>query len=162
LNLIRVMPAKGQGLALAPPAAPRITLRDFTPEAAMLTSIFIAKLMGPILFVVALSILIDQKSMRAMAKEALGSHALIYVFGVLDLLLGLVLVTVHNVWVMDWRLIITLIGWLSILRGLARIFFAPYFMKNAPKLLKKEGLLMGIAIVMLVLGAVLAYYGYRT
>ena len=87
----------------------------------MLTSIFIAKLMGPILFVVGASILIDQKSMRAMAKEVLGSHALIYLFGILDLLLGLVLVTVHNVWVMDWRVIITVIGWLSIVRGLVRI-----------------------------------------
>ena len=127
----------------------------------MLTSIFIAKLMGPILFVVAISILINEKNTRAMAKEVFGSHALIYVFGIFDLLIGLVLVAVHNVWVMDWRVIITVIGWLSIVRGLVRILFAPYLMKNGPKLLKKQGLLMGIAIVMLILGAVLSYYGYR-
>jgi hypothetical protein len=136
-------------------------MRDSAPEAAMLTSIFIAKLMGPILFVVGISILIDQKSMRAMAKGLLANHALIYTFGVLDLLLGLVLVTVHNVWVMDWRVIITLIGWLSIVRGLMRILFAPYFMKNGPKLLKKQGLLIGVAIGVVILGAVLSYYGYR-
>ncbi len=58
-------------------------------------------------------------------------------------------------------MIITLIGWISIVRGVVRILFAPYIMKNAPKLLKTQGLLMGIAIVMLVLGAVLSYYGYR-
>jgi hypothetical protein len=136
-------------------------MRDFAPEATMPTSIFIAKLMGPILFVVAVSILINEKNTRAMAKEVFGSHALIYVFGIVDLLLGLVLVAVHNVWVMDWRVIITVIGWLSIVRGLVRILFAPYLMKNGPKLLKKQGLLMGIAIVMLILGAVLSYYGYR-
>jgi hypothetical protein len=137
-------------------------MRDSAPEADMLTSIFIAKLMGPILFVVGLSILINEKSTRAMAKDVLGSHALIYIFGIVDLLLGLVLVAVHNVWVMDWRVIITLIGWISIVRGLVRILFTPYVIKNAPKLLKKQGLLMGVAIVMLILGAVLAYYGYRT
>ncbi len=127
----------------------------------MQTSIFIAKLMGPILLVVGISVLIDQKSIRAMAKEVLGSRALIYIFGILDLLLGLVLVTVHNVWVMDWRVIITLIGWLSILRGLVRMLFAPFIVKNAPKLLKKQGLLMGVAIVVVILGAVLSFYGYR-
>ena len=126
----------------------------------MLTSIFIAKLMGPILLVVGISILLDEKSIRATAKEVLGSHALIYIFGLFDLLLGLVLVLVHNVWVADWRVIITVIGWLSIVRGLVRILFAPYIRKNAPKLLKKQGLLMGVAIVMLILGAVLSYYGY--
>jgi len=127
----------------------------------MLTSIFIAKLMGPILFVVALSVLINEKSTRAMAKDVLGSPALIYIFGIVDLLLGLVIVAVHNLWVLDWRVIITLIGWISIVRGVVRILFAPYIMKKAPKLLKTQGLLMGIAIVMLVLGAVLSYYGYR-
>ena len=127
----------------------------------MLTSIFIAKLMGPFLLVVGLSILINEKNTRAMAKEVLGSHALIYVFGIFDLLIGLVLVAVHNVWVMDWRVIITVIGWLSIVRGLVRILFAPYIMKNGPKMLKKQGLLMGIAIVVMILGAVLSYYGYR-
>jgi hypothetical protein len=127
----------------------------------MLTSIFIAKLMGPILCVVAISILFDEKSIRAMAKDVFGSHALLYIFGIVDLLLGLVLVTVHNVWVLDWRVIITLIGWISIVRGLVRILFTPYVMKNAPKLFRKQGLLMGVAIVMLILGAVLSYYGYR-
>jgi hypothetical protein len=126
----------------------------------MLTSIFIAKLMGPILLVVGLSVLIDEKSMRAIAKEVLGSRALIYIFGIIDLLLGLVLVTVHNVWAWDWRLIITVIGWLSLVRGLVRILCAPWVMKNAAKMLKKEGLLMGVTIVMLILGAVLSYYGY--
>jgi hypothetical protein len=126
----------------------------------MQTSFFIAKLMGPILLLVGISILIDEKSIRAMAKEVLGSRALIYIFGIIDLLLGLVLVTVHNVWVADWRLIITLIGWLSIVRGVVRILFGSFIIKNAPKLLRKQGLLMGVAIVMLVLGAALSYYGY--
>jgi hypothetical protein len=136
-------------------------LRYSAPEADMLTSIFIAKLMGPILFVVGISILINEKSTRAMAKEVLGSHALIYIFGIVDLLLGLVLVTVHNVWVADWRVIITVIGWLSIVRGLVRILFAPRIIKIAPKLLRKQGMFMGIAIVMLIVGAVLSFYGYH-
>ena len=127
----------------------------------MQTSIFIAKLMGPILLAVGLSFLINEKSARAMAKDVFGSPGLIILFGIVDLLLGLVLVAIHNVWVMDWRVIITVLGWLSIVRGLVRILFAPYVMKNGPKMLKKEGVLMGIAIVMLILGAILSYYGYR-
>jgi hypothetical protein len=139
----------------------RSLLRDPEPEADMLTSIFIAKLMGPILLAVGASIFIDEKSIRAMAKDVLGSTALIYIFGIFDLLLGLVLVTVHNVWVMDWRVIITVIGWISIVRGLVRMLFTPFVIKNAPKLIKKPGLLTGAALVMLILGAVLSYYGYR-
>ena len=126
----------------------------------MSTSIFIAKLMGPIILAIGIAILFDKKAMLAMAKELLGSRALIFLFGLLDLLLGLVLVTVHNVWVWDWRVIITLIGWISIGRGLVRMWCTAYVVKTAPKLLKKQGLLTGVSIGVLIIGAVLSYYGY--
>jgi hypothetical protein len=125
-----------------------------------MTSIFIAKLMGPIILAFGLAILIDKKAMLAMAKELLGSRALIFMFGILDLLLGLILVVVHNIWVLDWRVLITLIGWISIVRGLVRMWFVPAVMKTGPRLLKNEGLLTGITAVMLIVGVVLSYYGY--
>src|ERR1700730_17277288 len=109
----------------------------------MLTSIFIAKLMGPILVVVAISILIDEKTIRAMAKEVMSSHALLYIFGTIDLLLGLVLVTVHNVWVMDWRVIITLIGWVRILRGPGRVFFSTLLLEKRAQNAQKRGAVNG-------------------
>ena len=56
----------------------------------MQNSLFIAKLMGPILLVIGLAILINERTFRAIAKDVLGSPALIYLFGVLDLALGLV------------------------------------------------------------------------
>ena len=127
----------------------------------MQNSLFIAKLMGPILLVIGLAILINERTFRAIAKDVLGSPALIYLFGVLDLALGLVLVLVHNLWVADWRVIITLIGWISIVRGVVRILFAPHVKKTAAKLIRSEGLFMASAIVVLILGAVLSFYGYR-
>ena len=127
----------------------------------MQTSIFIAKLIGPILLVVGFAVVINEKTFRAIAKEVLGSPALIYLFGVIDLALGLVLVLVHNLWVADWRVIITLIGWISIVRGVVRIAFAPNIKKTGAKLIRREGLFMGAAIVALILGAVLSFYGFR-
>jgi hypothetical protein len=56
--------------------------------------------------------------------------------------------------------IITLVGWLSIVRGTVRIVFTPYVIKTAPKIIKKQGLLTGVSLVLLILGAVLSYFGY--
>jgi hypothetical protein len=97
LNLIRVMPAKGQ---------------DIMP-----TSIFLAKLIGPILLVVAVGVLMNRKLMGALAQEVLGNHALLFLLGFLDFASGLAIVLVHNLWVADWRIIITLLGWLLLVRG---------------------------------------------
>jgi hypothetical protein len=56
-------------------------------------------------------------------KEFIGSRALIFITGVLALLAGLAVVNAHNLWVLDWRLIVTILGWLLILRGIMNLVF---------------------------------------
>ena len=87
----------------------------------MQTSIFIARLLGPIMLLVGATILIDPQPFRTMVNEVIGSMTFVYLFGLLDFIAELAFVLGHNVSVADWRLLITLLGWLLILRGLARM-----------------------------------------
>lgn len=43
--------------------------------------------------------------------------------GYITFLLGLITVTLHNVWVIDWRLAITILGWTTLLKGIEKIAF---------------------------------------
>ena len=45
-----------------------------------------------------------------MATEVVGSITLVYLFGLFDFAAGLAIVLVHNVWTVNWRVLITLIG----------------------------------------------------
>ena len=126
----------------------------------MPTSIFLARLIGPILVVVAISLLVNRKSLDALAQELLRSHALIYLLGFIDLAVGLAIVLTHNVWVADWRLIITLLGWLLIVRGAVRILITDRVMKFGAKMLKNRNAVVGSLAVTIVLGLVLSYFGY--
>ena len=49
------------------------------------------------------------------------SPALIFISGLFTLAAGLAIVLNHNVWTADWRVLITLLGWLGIIGGLIRI-----------------------------------------
>lgn len=126
----------------------------------MQTSIFIARLLGPVFLAIGLAVLANRPAFRALGKEVLRSHALIYLFGTLDLVGGLALVLVHNVWVLDWRVLITLLGWIGIVRGLVRIFFPQRIMKFGTRMLRSQGVFVYGAIVTLAIGAVLSYFGY--
>ena len=88
----------------------------------MQPSIFVAKLLGPIFVLVGIAILSKPQAFRALSKEFIDSPALMYLAGFLGLLGGLALVLTHNVWLLDWRLIITLIGWASVVRAVVTIF----------------------------------------
>jgi len=83
------------------------------------TSIYLAKLMGPIYLVVAIGMLLNRDYFRTMAKEVAASPALFYLTGVLALVVGGLIVLLHNVW-SGRPIVITLVGWAAIAKGVVR------------------------------------------
>jgi hypothetical protein len=126
----------------------------------MPTSIFIAKLIGPILLVAGIAMLINRKQLDALAQELLRSHVLLLLLGLVDLSVGLAIVLTHNVWVADWRLIITLLGWLLIVRGTVRCLIPEQVKPLATKVLKNANAVTASLAVTAALGLVLSYFGY--
>ncbi len=126
----------------------------------MQTSIFIARLLGPVFLLVGIAILADPKAFRALLKEFVKSRVQMYLAGVLGLLGGLTLVLTHNVWVFDWRLIITLVGWVALVRAVITIFQPQWIASVGSKLLAHKGVFSGAAALNLVIGLVLSYFGY--
>jgi hypothetical protein len=163
LNLIRVMPAKGQGLAAssAPSLAePRIDQRERDMRENMQASIFLARLLGPLLFVVGVGILLNPRAFRTMAVEVVGSLTLVYLFGLIDFAAGLAIVLTHNVWLASWRVLITLIGWLLLIRGALRILLPDTVMGYAVKFVRNKRIYPIAGIVLIILGVTLCYFGY--
>lgn len=83
----------------------------------METSKNIAGLIGPILMVLSLS---EFFNFHIWTKV---EATVVYLNGLLLFTGGLALIRSHNTWAIDWTLLITLIGWLSLALGLYRIFF---------------------------------------
>ena len=126
----------------------------------MPTSIFLAKLMGPILALAGLAMLINRKELEALAQEFLRSRALFFLLGLVDFAIGLAIVLTHNVWIADWRIIITLLGWFLLVRGAVRILVPDQIKPFGIKLLKNPNVVTGSVAVTFVLGLVLSYFGY--
>jgi hypothetical protein len=128
----------------------------------MATSVFLARLLGPLLLAVGASILINPKPFQTMAGEVARSITLVYLFGLFDFAAGLAIVLTHNVWAANWRVLITLIGWLTLIRGAVRILAPEAIMGFAAKVLRKKQMMPVAAAVTGVLGLVLCYFGYVT
>jgi uncharacterized membrane protein len=142
LNLIRVMPAKGQDIL------------------TMSTSSFLAKLIGPLFLVVGIAGLVNQGAFQVVAEEALRSHALIYLSGILAMVAGVAMVLVHNVWTADWRVIITVLGWLTAIGGALRIAWPQLTVAAGDSFVTHPASLIIAALIWLAVGAVLTFYGY--
>ena len=128
----------------------------------MATSVFLARLLGPLLLAVGIGILINPKPFHTMVGEVVRSVTLVYLFGLLDFAAGLAIVLTHNVWAANWRVLITLIGWLMLIRGAVRILAPEAIMGFAANVLRKKQMMPVAATVTGLLGLVFCYFGYAT
>ena len=87
----------------------------------MQPAVFIARLSGPLFLAAGVGILLNQTVYSAMITEAVHSPTLIYFSGLSALLPGLAILNVHRTWTADWRVIITIFGWLLVIGGVVRI-----------------------------------------
>lgn len=120
-------------------------------------SIFLAKVMGLYLVITMLAFLFNRSQLEGLIKSLLDNTFLMVFGGVMALIVGLLVVVSHNVWTADWRVLITIFGWLSVVKGLVRLF-AP---SHLPKwVLTNSKLLTFLIWVFLVIGIYLTYVGF--
>jgi uncharacterized membrane protein len=89
-------------------------------------SIFLARIIGSMFIAIGLGMLLNQDVYGGMIEELMQrpspiGNVLIYVSGLLSLVSGLAMVNVHCAWTCNWRVIITVIGWLVLIGGILRI-----------------------------------------
>ena len=126
----------------------------------MENSLFLAQLIGPTLAVMGAGLLIDPRGFQTLANEFLGSRALIFLAGLLAFVPGLAVVLGHNVWVADWPVIITVLGWLSLIGGAVRILLPRQVVRIAQTILGRNSFVRVAGAVIVLLGAVLMFFGF--
>lgn len=128
----------------------------------METSIYLAKLMGPVICVAGLGFLFNRQAFLTLAKDFIDNTGLIMMSGFFALVMGLAIVNAHNVWVMDWPVIITIFGWAAVIAGFMRITMPSLVSLIAKSILSKSSFLTIHAIILIILGGWISYIGYMT
>ena len=123
-------------------------------------TMFLAKILGPYMIIVAIGIMLNLKFYQEMMEDFFKNRALIYLGGVLALIIGFLIVLSHNVWVAGWQVIITIFGWGGLIKGVWLIVFPNSVGKLTKAYQRKPGLLVVHLLVILALGVLLTIKGY--
>src|SRR3954447_11419040 len=126
----------------------------------MTTSVFLARLIGPVMLVIGVAVLVNQHEFRDMAEEFLASRALLFLSGLLIMPAGLAIVLTHNVWTADWRVLITIFGWLGAIGGALRLFGPLFVVKAGHAMLAQPHFTTIAAAIWLALGLLFCFFGY--
>jgi hypothetical protein len=124
--------------------------------------ILIARLIGPLFAVLGLGLLLNATFYAAAVGEGAHSPVLIAIAGMASLVAGLAILNAHRAWTYDWRVLVTVIGWVFIVAGLIRLILPTLAETLAPAVYSGPAALMVAGVVVLIIGGILSFEGYRT
>jgi len=127
----------------------------------MTTSKTIAALLGPSVLAGGISVLINAAHFQTIAQGLSESPALIMIAGYLAFIPGLAIVYFHNRWTRGWPVLVTIMGWISLVVGLLRILFPVEIAATITKLIPTVTVAFPtIGIIFLLIGGFLSFKAF--
>jgi hypothetical protein len=122
-------------------------------------SILIARIASVIYLSAALGGLLSADYYRRISDDIYRNAALTFMMGFTAVILGCLIVRYHNTWAMNWTVLITLTGWLALIRGVILIAFPKFFRRLSEPFYSPRGLKI-FPYATLLVGLLFGYFGF--
>ena len=124
-------------------------------------TVFLSRLIGLVALIVAVPMVIDKPSMMAAFGLLIQDRGLMLVLGIASVVAGAAIVLLHNVWNKGlWPLVVTLCGWLLLLRGVLILFLPADVLSGLLATLRVADYFYAYAAVPMLVGAYLCFRGF--
>lgn len=121
----------------------------------------LSKMIGMYYVIISTAMFINLPQFMVNINKLINDEPLMFVTGFFTLILGVIVVVIHNVWEWNWRAIITIIAWLTLIKGTSIILF-PHFLDNTTLMFTQNFTIAYIAAGLdFCLGLLLCYFGFR-
>ena len=122
---------------------------------------FLAQLLGLYCVIVAVAMFVRKKEMIRIVLSLIQNRPLLFIVEIFGLIAGLAMVLTHTVWSKDLlAFIITLIGWVTLVRSIVLLFLPSAAVDRFLKTIRYEQNYYIFATIALILGAYLTFAGF--
>ena len=119
-------------------------------------NIFFVKFMGYFMFLTGGALFLSKETRTAMLENMKNNESFLITMGYITLLIGLPFVILHNVWELSVLGLVTLMGWMTLIKGI--FFLAKPSIIKKKELSEKDLKIRGLIGALIGLG--LMYCGY--
>lgn len=128
----------------------------------MMQSVMMGRILAPILVISGLALLFNPAMIRGMLDEVSKGkqYLVLFMTGFFTLVLGVLMVGAHNVWVWNWTLIITILSWATLIKGVSLMLVPGLSASVSQSVKNSTGLMVVAGLFITVLGLVLVYFSY--
>jgi hypothetical protein len=125
-----------------------------------MTDAQIFQLFGIAFFPAGLVWVINPKVFRDLIRDIINNRGLLFLSGLLAIMIGYLLIAFHNTWTLNRSVIITILGWVSLLKGLLIIILPSTQINTFLNLTIIKKYLAVSPWLVLIVGIVSLYLGY--
>lgn len=122
-------------------------------------SIFVAQVAAIVYLAVGVGMLLDKKYYAKVLDGFMKDTTGMYLGGFMALIAGFALVTYHNEWVKSWEVLVTILGWIALIKGVMLLAFPTTFVGMTKSWVSGKNL-NAFAFVVVALGLVFGYFGF--
>jgi hypothetical protein len=101
-----------------------------------------------------------KKKQKAYFHQFVESKENLLITGLMTLILGAIIVALNNTWALDWRLLITILGWVMFLKGAMMLILPEFSVSIWKKLSVKPSILLMSGVLYLIIGIYLIGIGF--
>ncbi len=99
----------------------------------METSLILARFWSILVMTFAIVFLIHPKSLERL-NSYLEDEKFVFIIGFFSFILGLTTILLHNIWEANWSIMVTIFGWIALIKGITRIAFTTEFSINSQRI----------------------------
>ncbi len=122
-------------------------------------SLFLAQVFGLYFILAGVAILVRPSTLTELL-ETFSHRTAVFIGGFMALIIGIPLVLLHNVWNGTWQVLITLLVWATLIKGITLIFVPNVATSWIAVFRKHQNVTKHFIWVVIVFGLYLAYIGF--
>lgn len=123
-------------------------------------SLFLAKALSLYLLILSIPMIFHAENFTSIISGIFHNAAIQFVLGLNILIIGILLVISHNHWEASWIVVITILGWMSLLKGTLYVAFPKCSNAMLQKVINLKIWVRSSGVICCILGAFLGYMGF--
>jgi len=122
-------------------------------------AVFAAQILAIAYLSFSIGSVVDADYYKKMASKMLDNPMFTYFMWFIMIILGMIVIQMHNVWVGDWTVLITIVWRAGLIKGISFIAFPKLMEEMSQSMLNGEAMKV-LPVITLVIGLLFGYFGF--
>ncbi len=123
-------------------------------------SILISKILSVGYLSFGLGVLLNQDYYKRELTKILDNSAILLYGGFMAIVFGFIIIEFHNTWHNDWTTIITIIGWIALIKGIILLAFPNLTQLYQKTIFHPDNLVKILVPLLFIMGILFGYFGF--